>query len=218
LFIIVSLILSYNAALFGGPLNSGYQMSHRLETADGNITIKTPKETMIERYLHPSLDSISSSLKLSLPQLFLLLTPLFIAPLGFLLDFKRSRAWLLFLWGFTIFFIYIQLGGVGVPPYEEMRYFLPVLPPAAVLSAHAMNHILSHLKKRGVILVYLQLALLVILGFLIAYCGIFWQLHRREIGMVFNPPLIAYLIAGMAVILSYSMPVMVFTRMHRCNK
>ncbi len=214
LFIVGSLLAYYNTTLFGSPLSSGYQMSHRLEIVNGNVTIKTPKETMIERYLHPSWKSISSSLKLSLPQLFLLLTPLFIAPIGFLLDFRRSRAWLLFFWGFIIFFLYLQLGGVGIPPYEEMRYFLPVLPPAAVLSAHAISYILVHLKNRPrmSVFMHIQLVLLVILGFLMAYCGIFWQLHRREIGMVFNPPFIAYIMAGVVVLSVYWVTVKFFVK------
>jgi hypothetical protein len=215
---ITSLLLFYNATHFGSPLSSGYQMSHRLEVVDGNVTIKTPEETMIERYLHPSLESISSSLKLSLPQLFLMLTPLFIAPIGLLLDFRRARAWLLFFWGFVILFLYTQLGSVGIPPYEEMRYFLPVLPPAAVLSAHAISHILNTLRRFERVFVYLQLALLTILGFSIAYSGIFWQLHRREIGMVFNPPIFTYIIASVVILSLYLMAVRSFLILKLTNK
>lgn len=201
LLIVGSMLALYNTTLFGSPLNSGYQMSHRIEAVNGNVTIKTPERTMFEEFFHPSWNSVQNAFNRILPQLFLLLPPLFIAPLGLLLDFRRDRAWLLFFWALPILLIYMQLTYVGQIPYEEMRYFLPVLPPAAILSAHAINHLQKW--SGGHIFAIILLILLLIIGFMMAYCAIFWQLHRHELGRVFDPPSIAYVIAGSIYLLAY---------------
>jgi len=120
--IMVLLLISYNTALFGGPLNSGYQMDHRLELVDGNLTVISPENNMLEQYFQPSLDAVGNVFNRILPQLFLLLPVLFIFPSGLALDWRRSRAWLLFFWAFPTIFLYMQLQWVGQVPFEDMRY------------------------------------------------------------------------------------------------
>ncbi|HDN50736.1 MAG TPA: hypothetical protein ENG06_03065 [Thermoplasmatales archaeon] len=203
LILVGSLLAAYNTNLFGGPLNSGYQMSTRLGTENGNITIETPEKTMFEEYFHPSWDSLHNAVGRILPQLFLLLPVLFIAPIGMFLDFRKRRAWMMFFWAAPTLLLYIQMTWVGQIPYEDMRYFLPALPPAAILSAHALNHLRR--EGRYDILTYILLVLLVGMGFLAAYCGIHWQIHRRELGPFFRPPLIAFIIAGLTYVLVYGM-------------
>jgi hypothetical protein len=197
--VIGSLLASYNTYLFGGPLNSGYQMSTRVEIGeDGNASIETPEETMFEQYFRPSWDSLRNAIDRILPQLYLLLPTLFIAPLG--LDFRKNRTWLLFLWILPILVIYMQMTWVGKVPVEDMRYFLPVLPPTAILSAYATNRI-----GKNKVFISALLALLIIIGFLMAHYGINWQIHRHELGWIFNPPSIAVVIATLTYLLIYAM-------------
>jgi len=195
-----------NANLFGGPLNSGYQTDTIIEVDEsGNATIETPDETMLEQYFHPSLEGFQNVIDRVSPQLFLLLPTLFIAPLGCILDFKKDRVWLLVFWIIPTLFIYTQLTWVGQVPVEDMRYFLPVLPPTAILSAYAIGHNAKDLKNGSAkSLLFISLALLTITGFLMAHYGINWQIHRRELGPIFYPPLMAILFAISLYVLIYS--------------
>jgi hypothetical protein len=206
LIIIGCLLASYNTTLFGSPLNSGYQMDTMVEIDEsGNSTIETPDETMFEQYFNPSVESIQNIINRILPQLFLLLPTLFIFPLGLLLDFRRNRAWLLAFWIIPTLFIYMQLTWVGQVPVEDMRYFLPVLPPAAILSAYTISKTAEGRENRkNMFFILLSLTLLIITGFLIAHYGINWQIHRRELGRIFNPPLIALVIVSIVYLLIYS--------------
>ncbi len=194
------LLASYNTSLFGGPLNSGYQMSHRIEFNNGNATVETPTTNMFEKYFHPSMESLSNIFNRILPQLFILLPTLFISPLGFFLDYRRNRTWLMFFWGIPTVILYMQLTWVGHVPYEDMRYFLPILPPTAILSGFAINYI----KNRN----YEKIAFLflfAILGFISSFFAINWQLHRREpSGMLWkNPPLYIFVIALILYFIPY---------------
>lgn len=199
--IVALLLISYNTALFGGPLNSGYQMDHRLELVDGNLTVKSPEKNMLEQYFHPSSEALGNAFNRIIPQLFLLLPVVFIFPLGLALDWRRSRAWLLFFWAFPTIFLYMQLKWVGQVPFEDMRYFLPVLPPAAILSAYAMEHIPMDKREK---LTYILFALLTVIGFMAAYYGISWQIHRHEIGPMFRAPLPLFFVAMFAYFIIYA--------------
>lgn len=186
------ILASYNSALFGGPLNSGYQMSHRIEFINGNATIETPTTNMFEKYFHPSWEALNNIFKRILPQLFLLLPTLFIAPLGFFLDYRRSRTWLMLLWGIPTLLIYMQLPWVGHVPYEDMRYFLPLLPPTAILSGVSLKFVKDRDYEKLIFF-----ALFAALGFVASFFAINWQLHRRESsGLLWkNPPIYAFIIA-----------------------
>lgn len=192
------LIALYNTFLFGSPLSSGYQMPHIIRVSDG-VVYKTAGGTMISRFFHPSVEAIVRSLDQSLNQMLLLLTPLFIAPLAILLDPKKLRTWMLLVWGTPVLFIYLQLGTIGNPPYEEMRYFLPSLPPACLLSAR----VITYVWQKFSIPAFLSFVCLIALGLISANSAIYWQLHRRIIGPVFDPPVVSYLIAFAAVICLY---------------
>lgn len=194
------IIASYNTALFGGPLNSGYQMSHRIEFENGNATVATPSTNMFEKYFHPSIEALGNAFNRILPQLFILLPTLFIAPLGFFLDYKRNRTWLLFFWGIPTLLIYMQLQWVGHVPYEDMRYFLPILPPTAILSGFAINYIKG--RDYGKIAFYVLSATL---GFAASFFAINWQLHRRDpSGALWrNPPLYLFAIALVLYLMVY---------------
>ena len=195
-----SVIASYNTSMFGGPLNSGYQMSHTIEFNNGNATVEAPSTNMFEKYFHPSMESLSNVFNRILPQLFILLPTLFIAPLGFFLDYKRNRTWLMFFWGIPTLFIYMQLQWVGHVPYEDMRYFLPLLPPTAILSGFAIDYIRNRNYEK-----FFFYTLFMILGFIASFFAINWQLHRRgPTGMFWSHyPLYLFIIAVISYICIY---------------
>ena len=196
--VIGSLLANYNATLFGGPLNSGYQMGYTVEAVDGDTTVVATEQTMFEQYFNPSSDVIQNIVNRILPQLFFLLPTLFIAPLGLFLDFRKSRAWLLSFWIIPVLVIYMQLSWVGQIPIEDMRYFLPVLPPTAILSAYAINESTKNqANEKSKFFPFVLLGLLIIAGFLIGYCGIYSELHRNE------PQLLLMSIGILFVILAY---------------
>ncbi|HEC92248.1 MAG TPA: hypothetical protein ENI51_04525, partial [Candidatus Atribacteria bacterium] len=196
--VIGGLLANYNATLFGGPLNSGYQMGHTVEVVDGNATVVAAEQTMFEQYFNPSSDMIQNIVNRILPQLLFLLPTLFIAPLGLFLDFRKSRAWLLSFWIIPVLVIYMQLSWVGQVPIEDIRYFLPVLPPTAILSAYAINESTKNqANEKNRFFSIVLLGLLIIAGFLIGYCGIYSELHRNE------PKPILMSIGILLVILAY---------------
>ncbi len=199
------LLMNYNTILFGGPLNGGHQMGNTVPDIDGNISSSTPDKTMFEDYFNPSFEAFENIFDRILPQLFLLLPTLFIAPIGLCADFKKSRAWLMALWIIPILIVYMQIGWVGKLAVEDMRYFLPILPPTAILSAYAINKTIEYERdnKYSKTLMIMPLILLIIAGFIIADYGIYWILHRQEMGPTFNPPIWAIIVICVAVIIIY---------------
>ena len=200
LLVIGCLLANYNANLFGSPFNSGYQMSHKVNTVDGNATVSTAEKTMFEQYFNPSLSAIQNIFNRILPQLLFLLPTLFIAPLGLFLDFRKSRAWLLSFWIIPMLVIYMQISWVGQVPIEDMRYFLPVLPPTAILSAYAINQSTKNwANRKNKFFLFVLLGLLIIAGFSIGYYGINLELYRNEAKL----PLIGILFVILTYLLVY---------------
>ncbi|HDM67288.1 MAG TPA: hypothetical protein ENG62_02745, partial [Thermoplasmatales archaeon] len=183
LLVIGGLLAYYNTILFGGPLNSGYQTSRRIMEENNTIIIEEPSETMFQHYFHPSMESIQNLLDRILPQLFYMLPVLYILPLTFS-RWKRKETWFLWMWILPILVIYMQLSWVGKIPMEDMRYFLPVLPPAAILVADTLQDGKPYMKITIV-------SLFISTGILMSYHAINWQINRRLLGLVFNPPLLA---------------------------
>ena len=94
---------------------------------------------------------------------------------------------------------------VGRVPVEDMRYFLPVLPPTAILSAYAIGQtVKSWENRKNRYFVIILLSLIILTGFIMAHYGINWQIHRRELGPIFSPPMIAILFAALVCLLIYS--------------
>ena len=111
---------------------------------------------------------------------------------------------MLFFWGIPTLILYMQLSWVGHVPYEDMRYFLPVLPPTAMLTAVALTELKREISPT-------ILGILSFLGFASSYFAINWQLHRGERGGMLwsNPPLwlsILFLLIYTAVYFSLIIP------------
>ncbi|RLF41089.1 MAG: hypothetical protein DRN12_03930 [Thermoplasmata archaeon] len=185
LIIVGSMLAYYNTTLFGGPFNSGYQTSKTIREVNDSLIIEKPNKTMFQQYFHPSLESLQNLMDRILPQLFYLLPSLFIVPLTFK-EWRRKENWFLWIWMLPILVIYMQLTWVGKAPMEDMRYFLPVLPAAAILTASIIDG-----ENRFTMVV---ISLFILVGFTMGYYGIYWQINRRILGPHFNPPLIVLLL------------------------
>lgn len=76
-----------------------------------------------------------------------------------------------------------------------------MLPPAAILSAYAMEQIPMDKREK---IRYILFALLALLGFTAAYYGISWQIHRHEIASMFRAPLPLFFVAFFAYFVLYA--------------
>lgn len=204
--IIGVLLAAYNAHLFGGPLNSGYQMSTRatFDPGTGNLTITQPEKSMFESYFHPSWEMFENVWTTILPTLFLLIPIIYMAPVALWQERRRKETWLMFFWLLPIYVIYMQLTWVG-HIYEDMRYFLPVLSPTAILVSFSLErNFLSDSRLRVCALIIV--VLLAVSGLLVADYCISWQLARLTggmRGMSFDPPAAVSLFAASAIIIFY---------------
>ena len=79
---------------------------------------------------------------------------------------------------------------VGQAPVEDKRYFLPVFPPAAILSAYTISKTAEGRDRKNMFFILLSLTSLIITGFLMTHYDINWQIRSRELGRIFNPTLI----------------------------
>lgn len=200
-----ALLASYNASLFGGPFNSGYQMSTRavFDPQTGNLTISQPEKTMLESYFHPSWQMFGNIFGAILPLLFFLIPLAFMAPLSLWQERKRKETWLLFFWLLPVYVIYMQMTWVG-HMYEDARYFLPVLPPTAILVSFSLDRNFSF--RRGMWPAVILIILLAKSGFFIADYCIRWQLSRLTQGMrglTFHPPAVVIFLAASALAIFY---------------
>jgi len=203
--IIGSMLASYNSTLFGGPFNSGYQMGNRVVLdPSGNVTIERPEKSMFEEYFQPSGEMFGNIVERIIPLLYYLLPILFLAPLALWQDRKRPETWLMFFWGLPIFIIYMQMSWVG-HMYEDMRYFLPALPPVAIVASRSIEK--NFLESQGKRLEALAIISLIFFsGYIMADYCINWQLRRLAGGfpMVFDPPFLAFITIISALSIFYS--------------
>ncbi len=195
LLVIGGLLAYYNTTLFGGPLNSGYQTSRRIMEENNTIIIEEPSETMFQHYFHPSMESIQNLVDRVLPQLYYMLPVLYLLPIT-ISRWRSKKFWFLWMWILPILVIYMQLSWVGRIPMEDMRYFLPVLPAAAILVAAILQDRKPYMKITIV-------SLFISTGILMGYYTINWQINRRFLGPVFNPPLIALILLLLLYFLVY---------------
>ncbi len=145
--IIGSMLLAYNDMYFGGPFNSGYQMDMQITVSTGvseeNTTVADePSESFLESYFEytrEDLDNIPRVMSL----LFFLHAPLLLmfaaVPFALRTKGKRYLTISLLAWIASIFMIYLSQGWAGgwvgndARSMEDMRYYLPALPPATIL-------------------------------------------------------------------------------------
>jgi len=221
------MLAQYNSEHYGGALNSGYQTDRHVDDSGGNITVDEPDDSMFGSYFNPSAKGLSNFFTRVMPQLLFVLPTLFLAPLALLTDLKRRRTGLMLFWTLPVVIIYMQLRWVGRVPIEDMRYYLPLLPPTAILAGYAFSrgmrsgqqtngnglkdrthdenepddgHLPTGLDKK---LMTISLLLILLLGFTMAQYGMHWQLNRRELGMMFRPPPHTILFAAGGYILYY---------------
>jgi len=191
LIIIGSLLAYYNTILFGGPLNSGYQTTRDIYTISSlnlNTTenstatlISTPTESFFSQYFGYSQDDIDNIPRI-FSQLFYVMPLLFLFPAAVWVGRKRLITYPWVVWIAGILIIYCSMSWVGRVPLEDVRYFLPIVPPAAITVGFALYHILKDCSKRRFLTIAGLVSLLIIGNLMAADYAVSFQLDRIERG------------------------------------
>ena len=137
---------AYNAEWYGGPFNSGYQSDQLIAVEeDGNVSAAEPSESFFGQYLgHMDRDPFTYLGAFMLASLVHLPT-IFIPLVAFVavgpreakkrLEKRPALATLSFTWFLSVFLVYSTQLWVLNGTITDIRYYLPLLPPAALLSA-----------------------------------------------------------------------------------
>ena len=132
-------LAAYNAHYFGGPFNSGYQSRNQLEvSSDGdNLTVEThePSVSMWDGYINldeqerENLSQVVKFVAAFFPSLLCAL------PGAWVLRRQPAAGVALGWWLGSISAIYLTQGWVLGNTFTDIRYYLPLAPPAGILAA-----------------------------------------------------------------------------------
>jgi hypothetical protein len=132
-------LAAYNAHYFGGPFNSGYQSRNQLEvSSDGdNLTVEThePSVSMWDGYINldeQERENLSQVVKFVAAFCPSLLGAL---PGAWVLRRQPAAGVALGWWLGSISAIYLTQGWVLGNTFTDIRYYLPLAPPAGILAA-----------------------------------------------------------------------------------
>ena len=182
LLIIGSAIGYYNHTLFGNVFSSGYSQG-QLKIENENSSAAIEEKNYLGNF------DIGSGIPTWPNKMFffLMLAPfVYLAPGGLLWGRKKPEFYLLFIWMCSVFFLYMNVAWVAswqdiARSIEDMRYFLPGIPAAALLASINIKRIFE--KKK--ILALSLVAIFLISGIGFGIFGITTQLNRQR--MVLPP-------------------------------
>lgn len=132
-------LAAYNAHYFGGPFNSGYQSRNQLEVSgdSDNLTVETHEasQSMWEGYV-----ALGEQERDNLPQVAKFVAAFFPAllcalPGAWALRRQPAAGVALGWWLGSISTIYLTQGWVLANTFTDIRYYLPLAPPAGILAA-----------------------------------------------------------------------------------
>jgi hypothetical protein len=177
LLIVGSAIAYYNYTLFGNVFSSGYSQG-QLKIEDENSTASIEDKNYLGNF------DIGSGISTWPNKLFffLMLAPfVYLAPGGILWGRKKPEFYLLFIWMCSVFFLYMNVAWVASWPdlarsIEDMRYFLPGIPAAALLASINIKRIFERKK----ILAFALVTIFIISGIGFGIFGITTQLNRQK--------------------------------------
>ena len=183
-------LLAYNATYFGDPFGSGYTHGMIRVSSDGNnTTAEVTGGSFYENF------SPAAALGTMAPRVALLVSVapfLLLAPYGMWIGRRRIETLIpaAFLLSNLLLYLFVPWVGVGpdlARPMEDMRYFLPSVPPAAILAALALVRGFRAVpwRKVGVAAI---VVLLILAGFAAAQLGITLQIRRLGGGPGMGPP------------------------------
>ncbi|MDP6363688.1 MAG: carboxypeptidase regulatory-like domain-containing protein [Candidatus Poseidoniia archaeon] len=174
-------LAAYNAHYFGGALNSGYQSRNQLEvSSDGdNLTVETHEASvsMWDGYIN-----LGEQERENLPQVAKFVAAFFPALLcafpGALALRRQPAAGIALGWWLgSISAIYLTQGWVLANTFTDIRYYLPLAPPAGILAAAGLAQISGSLE-RGKWLA-LAIAALIIASGAVAFADAETDLQQR---------------------------------------
>ena len=139
-------LMEYNTRYFGGPLASGYDATS-LTRFDPAVGLAPSNDSAI--WLSSPVDGMANTLRNAValaPILVLRMPLLLLAPLALWPLRKNPALALLVPWILIALYTYLSLGWVAryarqdLVPWEP-RYFMPALPPIAILGGWAVDHL-----------------------------------------------------------------------------
>jgi hypothetical protein len=171
----------YNSTYFGGPFgashNYGGQIS--IDSSAGNISA-----SVVTGSVYTNFDPIGSipTMAVRLHWLFTVMPFLLLLPAALYIGWRRLPILFLFAWVLSNLLLYMFIPWVAswweaARALEDTRYFLPAMPPAAMLGGLAITQCLMVPQRRRALGV-IVLAFFVVAGFAIAQVGIDAQLER----------------------------------------
>ncbi len=188
-----AMLIAYNATYFGGPFNSGYQsqtIRAMVETnASGNQTLSDyePEESFFAHYF-----KWSEADRENAPYIFaylLIFVPIFFAALPAIWLFYRKPVVIaLFYWMIVTLVIYLSQSWVLSRIVEDIRYFMPLVPPAAILTASLlqaqfrMRRRLSLSRRAAFLAPIIAVALFIVATTAAGHYTVTSELHEAERG------------------------------------
>jgi hypothetical protein len=145
LLVVLVPLMQYNTAYFGGPFASGYDATSMMKFDPATGLQPRNTSEVWSSDLGTMLGNAADNFVMLLPVLVGRMPVMLLAPLGIWLLRRSAWLWLLLPWVALAFGTYLSLAWLDMYariPDEvvwEPRYFLPALPPLAVLGAAALD-------------------------------------------------------------------------------
>jgi len=171
----------YNSTYFGGPFgashNYGGQIS--IDSSGGNVSA-----SVVTGSVYSNFDPMGSipTMAVRLHWLFTVMPFLLLLPAALYIGWRRLPVLFLFAWVLSNLLLYMFIPWVAswweaARAMEDTRYFLPAMPPAAILGGLAITQCLLVPRRRRALGVII-LAFFVIAGFAVAQVAIDAQVER----------------------------------------
>lgn len=173
----------YNSTYFGSPFATGYNFgSLSIEGEGENVTGEITEGAFFENF-NPG--ASISTLHLRLYYLLILVPFAYIMPFALWWRRRELAVWFL-IWAFlATFLLYIFVPWVSswtdnlTRSLEDMRYFMPCVPPAAMLAGVFLKDLWEKWGWRRIVAIVVMLVM-VVAGFAVASVGIGLQLDRID--------------------------------------